>query len=209
MTPFHRRRLFAAAVPLVLLAGGWLLRGPILRAAASWLRVADAPARADAIYVLGGANIERPAAAADLYRAGWAPRVLLPAVQEDTLVKLGLMPRGQDVSAGFLRRAGVPDSAIEVLPRAGGSTSTADDALLLRAWAVRHRARRILLVTSDYHSRRARLLFRRAFDGTGVELRMEPVTSGAVPRDRWWRSEDGLATVVNEYAKLVRDFVSG
>ena len=39
--------------------------------------VEDPLAKADAIYVLGGTMYERPLEAVDLYKAGWAPTIVL------------------------------------------------------------------------------------------------------------------------------------
>ena len=43
----------------------------------AWLVVEDPLEKADAIFVLGGTRYERPLEAVDLYKAGWAPRIML------------------------------------------------------------------------------------------------------------------------------------
>ncbi|MDB4949806.1 MAG: hypothetical protein JWM27_2455 [Gemmatimonadetes bacterium] len=207
MTRRRVRLLALLCAPFALALLAWALHAPVLDAAARFLRVQDPLCRADAVYVLGGGNDSRPGAAAALYRAGWAPRVLLPAVEEDTLVRLGLVPSGTRVAAGVLSRLGVPASSVVVLPRGGGSTSTAQDAALLAAWVRANHARRVIVVTNGFHSRRARWLLRRALAGTGVELVMHPVPAPGVPERGWWRTEAGLLTYVDEYLKFGHNLV--
>ena len=122
---------------------------------------------ADAIVVLGG-GMEAPQApllypemkaaadrvwhAARLYQAGKAPVVIPSGVGED------------EASVPFLRDLGVPAAAIRV-ERA--SRNTAENARFTAALlALMGGGRRVLLVTSAWHMRRAQLLFERA----GVEV---------------------------------------
>jgi uncharacterized SAM-binding protein YcdF (DUF218 family) len=190
---------------LALVVALWLLRVPVLRGIGGWLVVGDEPAKADLIYVLGGEPDVRAFAAAALYRQGWAPRVVFPETQAARTQALGLVPPEAAVTRAVLRHEVVPDSAIVLIPRPSGSKSTADDARMLRAWLERHPARRVIVVTTDYHTRRARWHLRRALRGSGTELVMHGAPHPAFgPRD-WWKSEGGLVTYVNEYLKLAHN----
>src|SRR5689334_20408445 len=62
---------------LVLGCAGWWWRAPLLRGVAHLWIVADAPAKADAIVILGGGLDSRPTEAARLFHAGYAPRILV------------------------------------------------------------------------------------------------------------------------------------
>jgi|GEM_PF-251745 len=187
----------------------WLLRAQILTAAARFLSVRDPLRRADAIFVFGGDPDIRPFAAARLYRAGWAPRVLVPGMETGRLAALDLIPTQTELFRGVLRKEGVPDGAVEVLEMPGGTSSTTEDAEVLRAWARRTGARRIIAVTTTYHTRRARYALRRALHGMDVQVTMYGApTRGYTERD-WWQAEGGLTTYVNEYIKLARYELAG
>ena len=187
----------------------WLLRAPILTAAARYLSVHDPLRKADAIFVFGGDPDIRPYAAAELYRRGWAPRVLVPGMETGRLASAGLMPTQTELFVGVLKMEGVPDSAVRVLDLPGGTSSTTEDAEVLREWARRTNTRRIIAVTTTYHTRRARFALRRALKGTEVEVVMHGApTRGYSERD-WWRSESGLTTYFNEYLKLARYRLAG
>lgn len=213
-TPRLRRRrgrrwliaLASIAAACVLL---WLLRAQLLTASARYLSVHDPLRRADAIFVFGGDPDIRPYAAAELYRRGWAPRVLVPAMETGRLASAGLMPSQTQLFLRVLKMEGVPDSAVQVLPLPGGTSSTTEDAEAFRAWARRTGARRVIAVTTTYHTRRARFALRRALEGTGVEVVMHGApTRGYTERD-WWQSESGLTTYFNEYLKLARYRLAG
>jgi uncharacterized SAM-binding protein YcdF (DUF218 family) len=109
------------------------------------LVVDDGPAHADAIVLLGGGSGERPTRAAELFRSGAAPRIIVSGAGDADGNRLLLMNRG------------VPASAIKLEP---DSKTTKENALLsvpiLRALG----AHKIILVTSWYHSRRALNCFR-------------------------------------------------
>ena len=163
--------------------------------------------RADALVVLSGSAryVERSRRAAELYREGRAPRVWLTndglrgpwseARQTNPL----FVERARDE----LLRAGVPEASIEVLP--GLVTSTRDEAVAARAYAEQSGARALLFVTSAYHTRRALWAMRRAFEGSGARVGIEPAEPGAPEPSpwAWWLSRRGWRSVALEYPKLV------
>jgi uncharacterized SAM-binding protein YcdF (DUF218 family) len=57
-------------------------------------------------------------------------------------------------------------------------------------------------VTSSYHTRRTRYLFRRAFAGSPVDIRVYPVQRDLFSAVRWWTREQDTEYVVLEYVKL-------
>lgn len=200
-----RRLIAAACVLALLLAAAYLARGWILTSLGEFLTVEDAPARADAIFVLGGEGNVRPARAAELYLAGLAPRILIPRPEDFLAHELTNAPNITDVATEAMRRLGVPDSAITLLEMPGGSTSTIDDARLLRAYVERHRIRRILVVTSAFHTRRTRWVLHRVLDGLDVTVLMVPAADPRFNERNWWRHEAGLLAYVEEYLKWLHN----
>lgn len=201
--------LVAFATLAVLLGGMWLLRAPILTGVARFLTVHDRLQRADAIFVFGGDPDVRPFAAAALYRRGWAPRVLVPGMETGRLAAMGMVPTQTELFTGVLHREGVPDSAVAVLAMPGGTASTTDDVAVLRAWLRRTGTRRVIAVTTDYHTRRARRALRRGLKGIDVEVMMHGTPARGFDETNWWRTEAGTVAYFNEYVKLVRYVVAG
>lgn len=194
-----RRAVLAVAALAAWALGAW--------AAAGWLVVREGPARADALAVLAGSAtyVERAQRAAELYREGRAPRVLLT---NDGL--RGGYSAADDRNPLFVERAarelcaaGVPAEAIEVVPET--VSSTFDEAVRLRAHAEARGYGSLLVVTSAYQSRRALWTFKRVFEGGGVRVGVEPVETGRqTPRPfAWWLHPLGWRLVPGEYVKLV------
>ncbi|HYH81300.1 MAG TPA: YdcF family protein [Longimicrobium sp.] len=204
-----RRLLIALAALVSLLLLAWMLRAQMLTAAARYLSVSDPLCRADAIFVFGGDPDIRPYAAAELYRRGWAPRVLVPGMETGRLAEQGLIPPQTEIFRQVLRKEGVPDAAVQVLAMPGGTSSTTEDAEVLREWARRTGARRVIAVTTTYHTRRARYALRRALKGTGVQVVMYGAPTRGYTEGDWWQAEGGLTTYVNEYIKLARYRLAG
>ena len=90
----------------------------------------------------------------------------------------------------LLVRAGVARRRIVVLAITGSGTY-GEAETCRRYWATPAGAgiRRLLVVTSPYHTRRSLAVFDAAFRDTGVQVGIQPATatSPARPR-RWWRS---------------------
>ncbi len=139
---------------------------------------------ADAIVVLGGGSGERPTRAAELFRSGAAPKIIVSGAGDAAGNRLLLMNRG------------VPSSAIELEPNSKTTRQNAEFSMpLLRAAG----AKRVILVTSWYHSRRALNCFRHY--GAGLEFYSSPSYYGFERAD--W-SRDHLARRIRvEYLKTV------
>lgn len=164
-------------------------------------------ASADAIVVLGGSStyVERTDWAARLYREGRAPVVLL--------TKDGVIsgwneaeqrnPYFHELAARELQQRGVDAEQIRVVPAI--VSGTYDESLELREYAVVHKLKRLQVVTSAYHSRRALWSLRRAFEGSDIEVGVEgPPPGWQTPSPAaWWLSRWGWKLVAGEYVKML------
>jgi len=191
-------RLWIAAVLLLALAAA--LFG---YHASSLLKSDDAPIKSDAIVVLAG-RFERSMHAADLYRAGYAPVIVLSeAVPEATskrLETLGIrLPTALDIHRQVLQAKGVPSDKIELLGKP--ALSTADEAASI-ATRFGQSGRKLIVVTSPSHVRRARLVIAQALEGRDVEFAVCATPYDEFP-DAWWTSQDAARDVLLEWAKIV------
>lgn len=176
--------------------------------AARALIVQDELGHADAIAVLSGSSayVERTRRAAQLFREGCAPEIILTDDNErgGWSSEQQRNPFFVERASEELRRAGVPAEKIVVLPlpQAAG---TYDESLTLRDYATTHDLHALLVVTSTYHSRRALWTLRRVFRGSGVAVGLDPTAAGdASPAPfAWWLDRRGWQTVATEYPKLV------
>ncbi|MDK2957733.1 MAG: hypothetical protein PWQ57_3231 [Desulfovibrionales bacterium] len=165
------------------------------------LQVRDAPVPAHAIVSLGG-DYSRPLYAADLYNEGYAPKILVSRVEpmpiRPKLEELGIFPPTQtDITVEILRRKGVPDQ--DILPFGDKLTSTRDEARALRQ-ALGDAPVTLLVVTSPYHTRRAKIVLQKALPKANILVLASPYES--FPED-WWRRHRLALNVLQEAAKTV------
>lgn len=200
---FASRRSKAITVTvavLLLLCFGWLFRVSLLQGAARLWIISDEPVQADAIVILGGGINTRPVAAAQLYHAGWSKQILLMQPERSTIVKLGLVMDYGTITRKILEAENVPESAIALIePEV---TSTFEEAEALHDWVIQHQAKRLLIVTDIFHTRRARWILNRKLNETGVELRMMATPLLYYDSSNWWQDEDGLIDFQNEIIKF-------
>jgi uncharacterized SAM-binding protein YcdF (DUF218 family) len=180
--------LVALLAVLVLL---YSFRHPLLHLA-GWFWVVDEPLEhADAILVLGDDNYtgDRATHAAELYREGLAPRV----------VASGRMLRPNsglsEIIARDLEAHGVPSGS--VVPFSSHAANTREEAEALRDLVVHRGWRKVLVVTSNYHTRRARFIFGHVFP-VGVTVRVSAAEDSEFDPARWWDTRIGLKLFLNE-----------
>jgi len=169
--------------------------------------VAEDPlATADAIVVLAGTRMERPLEAADLYREGWAPVVVLTGETRDggerAIAARGLhYPRGPELVRDVYVKIGIPERAILVAP--GEHDSTADEARTLTGLASQRRWNRVIVVTSKLHTARAGYVMRRALGGLRVDVRLRASRYDRADPEHWWRSREDIRFVLFEWQKVL------
>ena len=166
----------------------------------------DALEHADAIEVLGGTMVARPMEAADLYKRGYAPTIVItrdePEAGVPELQQRGIVvPSKADIAHDVLLKLGVPDRAMIIPDRI--HDNTAQEAQTIRGLALQHQWRRIIVVTSVYHTRRAGFAMRRELKGTGIDVQMHASRYEPLHPGRWWASREDLRQVLDESAKLL------
>jgi uncharacterized SAM-binding protein YcdF (DUF218 family) len=167
------------------IAALFLIRHPLMQLAGNFWVVEDPLAHSDAILVLSDDNFsgDRATSAAELFRAGWAPvivasgRLLRPYAGISELMDKDLQSRG------------VPAAAIVKFPQ--NAEDTREEAMALRGLVVGRGWHRVLLVTSNYHARRARYIFRKIFPSS-IELLTVPARDTEFDPDAWWKTRQGV-----------------
>lgn len=191
-----RRRAARLGVALAMIALVAAFHRPILAGFAGLFRVDD-PAPSDAIVVLIGGSDHRAAHAAELVRQGIAPIVLIGTSTTDPTAPIN----ETKLAVAEMIRLGVPRRAIIILP--GLVTSTRHEAERVADYAASHPMRRITVVTTAFHTARARWIFRKVMRGEGIEVRMAAAPHPQFSERDWFRSDEGLVTYFSEALKTV------
>jgi len=176
---------------LCLLFAVYLVRRPLLRLAGGFWIVDETPAPADAIILVGDDNFQadRAARAAQLYRAGWAPRVVASGRYLRPYASIA------ELEEHDLEDRGVPAAAVVRFTQR--AENIRDETAALAQLISSHGWKRILLVTSNYQTRRTRYLAERQFPpGTMLRVLAAP-DSDYDPQD-WWRTRSGSEIFAHE-----------
>lgn len=184
---------------LLLLAGAavYLNPGPVLRPMGAYLVDADIPVRSDCIFVLGGDLFgQRVLRAADLYRLGLAPKVFVSGPG-------GIYGHTEDeLEIQYAREKGATDVPFVGIPNHARSTATEATEVLPKLREAGCRS--VLVVTSNFHTRRARRILTRLWPG--IEVRMASAPTEDFDPDHWWQNRNYQKTFFFEWAKTFADW---
>ena len=177
--------------------------------ASRWLAEPDPVADADAILILAG-SYRRPLYAGELHRRGVAPLVYVSVPARDPVVAVlethGVrLPPIEETYEQVLRAMGVPAASIRRLGT--GSLSTFQEAREARK-VFTVSGTRLVLVTSPFHVRRARMVFEEVFAGSGVRIAVVSAPTEPFPV-AWWTSQDAAREVLLEWAKITFYLLGG
>jgi uncharacterized SAM-binding protein YcdF (DUF218 family) len=156
--------------------------------------VVDRPRKSDVIVVLAGETDRRPAHALELLNQGYAARLLLDVPAGVTVYQWTQTELAQKYVQGLPQA-----KSITICPIYG--LSTREEARGAGRCLESIGGRSVLLVTSDYHTRRALSTFSREapnFDYS-VAAVFDPREFGIA----WWRHREWAKTNFNEWVRLV------
>lgn len=191
----RRRRVFRLGTAAAVLTLLMVLHRPMLTGFAGLFRVDD-PAPSDAIVILIGGLRHRPAHAADLYKQGIAPVILIGT----STLRPNDLYNETKTAVEELERAGVPRPAIVIMP--GLVTSTRHEAEKAVGIASSRGWKRITVVTTAYHTSRARWIFRKLLKGQDIDIRMAAAEASEFNESNWYKSDEGLLSYLNELFKI-------
>jgi hypothetical protein len=165
-----------------------------LASQAARVLVADEPQPSDAIVVLAGETNFRPSRAVELLREGVAPRVFLDVETREPLYDQRLT----DIAQRYINDLG-EGKRISVCPIVSFSTFAVVDDVSRCLQSVG--AHRVLIVTSDYHSRRALMIFRHRVPQYQISVAAahNPAQFGLA----WWSTREWAKTTFDEWTKML------
>lgn len=145
------------------------------------------------VTISGGDTSARVIEAIKLYKAGWAPVLVFSGAALD---KSG--PSNAKAMHRQAVAAGVPESAIILEEEA---LDTSDNAFRTSA-LLSSNFKRVILVTSPYHQRRAGLEFQ-FFLGEHVTIINHPTPYDRLWPDYWWTTREGWWLAITEGVKTL------
>lgn len=209
---------------------GWLLflsffiflcfffRSSILLHTGNFLIREDSLQKADMIFVLGGDSYDRGNLAVELFKQGYSGKItcsgeniptLLKALEisytEAEITKINILSAlasadSAETTEKEYKTALHPDSSVNILQK---GTSTMEEITAIKDYCQEKKLNKIILITSKFHTRRVRLVCKKIFREEKPELIITGVPSSTYSEESWWKSEEGLIMVNNEYVKLI------
>jgi vancomycin permeability regulator SanA len=166
----------------------------VLASQAARFLLVDEPAKSDVIVVLAGETNARPARALELLRQGVAPRLFLDVQTREVIYDQPLTDIARKYVSGLAE-----ENRVSVCPIAGFSTNAeaSDVSRCLQPLG----AHRVLIVTSDYHTRRALLIFRHRLPQYqfSVAAARAPESFG----EAWWTNREAAKATFDEWLKML------
>jgi uncharacterized SAM-binding protein YcdF (DUF218 family) len=193
------KRILRATALMMAVAGVLLLvfHSAVLAALGNFLVKAGPPEKADVIVVLAGDGFgHRILTAGDLIKQGYAPKALISG------------PDGNygvyecDLAIPFAIRAGDPESYFTHLEHHARSTSAEAEVVVAKLREMR--VKRVLLVTSNFHTRRSGKIFHRA--APDLDFIVVAAPDEFFKPDSWWHDREASKIFVYEWMKTVAEW---
>jgi hypothetical protein len=188
LNPLTKRRLvwmLAVSLTAMLVA---------FAADAGRLLVVDAPQLSDVILVLAGETDRRPQRALQLLDQGYGRRLVIDVPAAARVYDFTQLQLAEKYIAGLPQAA-----SVRICPIVG--LSTRDEARDAEKCLAGEEGSRILIVTSEFHTRRSLSIFRHEVQGKSFSV--------AAARDetqfgtRWWTHRQWAKTCVDEWLRLL------
>jgi uncharacterized SAM-binding protein YcdF (DUF218 family) len=177
----------------------YLVRHPLMRYTAEYWVIDEPAQRADAIIVLSDDNFygDRATRAADLSRQQVAPvvvasgRRLRPNAGIAELIEHDLVERG------------VPKDKVLRFPH--DSSDTIGEAEALARLATERHWSSVIVVTSNYHTRRVRYIFEKIFPAV-IAVSVASARDGEFDTERWWEKRKSTGLFGHEILGMMEAF---
>jgi len=182
-----RRNWVVAVLVLVVLMGLFAVR-------AGEFLVVDEPRPSDVIVVLAGETDRRPARALELLQQGYGKRVLIDVPAESHIYTFTQLDLAQKYVQSLPQAA-----AVSVCPIVGLSTKA--ETQDVEKCLARMNAGTVLIVTSEFHTRRALSIFRRELRGRSFSV--AAAYDSAQFGTHWWTHRQWAKTAVDEWLRLL------
>jgi hypothetical protein len=189
MKLISRRKCVGIAIVILLTA-----MFAVFAASAGSMLVVDAPKRSDVILVLAGETDRRPTRALQLLDQGYARQVVIDVPAAAKVYGFTQVELAEKYVQSLSQAASISVCALDGL-------STRDESHDAEKCLAREPGKRVLIVTSDFHTRRALSIFRH-------EIREKSFSVTAVQDDtqfgkRWWTHRQWAKTCVDEWLRLL------
>ncbi|QJB57593.1 YdcF family protein [Pseudodesulfovibrio sp. zrk46] len=182
----------------------------LLAFAGSWMKVNDSPIKADYILPLAG-DQHRMLKAIEFYKQGYAPIILIsnalkrpPSPLQQLHWEMGYPNYSrEEYYSRLIPLLGINNIQLEEFGH--GHISTMEEAEALKKH-LKGKNKRLLIVTSPYHARRAKMIFMEILPDCDIVVASTEIGSF---KKKWWTDQISAQTLVMEFAKTLHYLLGG
>ena len=199
---FLKRLVLFIIIPILLIVSIlFLFKESILLKMGDYLVLEDSLVHCRVAFVLSGGPIERGVVAATLLKAKHCDTVICTGEIVPEIVNLVNKPftEGQ-LTQLVLLKEGVDSNKIQLM---NTGTSTYEEANAILIYCQQRKIQSFIVVSSKFHTRRVRKIFDKFEISKDFKIIIRGGASVSFMENNWWRDEDGLLFVNNEYLKLL------
>ena len=180
----------------------------ILTSYAEFFTINNFQKNSDAVLILGGSADTRAKKATELYRNGYANKILI------THPKAPISEYEEIYVSDFVNLKNILEyekveyTIIEDIN--GGAKSTFDEAKDLIIYLQNNPLDRIIIVTDNFHTKRAKYAFDKVFEKSEckTEIQIAGASNQVYNESNWWKTERGLNAYVSEGFKYLIYLIS-
>ncbi len=160
--------------------------------------VSDALVKADIIIVLAGdsARDERLLHAIKLWQEGYAPKIALSATLADWQNHEDFPTWRHATKLNIL-----PKESLLILEHEADSTS--EEAQSLLPFVRDQQIKKVIIVTSNYHTRRSKKVFQKQWAGSGIHIAISAAPFSFFRPNDWWKHRSDNRTLFLESTKTL------
>ena len=177
-----------------------------------WLVVRDELFNSDLILVLAGSFPDRILHSIDIYKQQYAEKIVFVdsckgeyGNNEEEIVET---PQGYaQLNEIFAIKSRIPEEDLLILN--GDARNTREEALRMKVFLNNNEEiESIILVTSKYHSRRAKRIFANVLSplNRNIKIYSSPSEYDMFNSDKWWEDKKDIKLVLSEYFKLIYSY---
>jgi uncharacterized SAM-binding protein YcdF (DUF218 family) len=191
-------------IPAILIAGifVYIFRVNILVGFGNYLIDVDEPQKVEAAFVLGGNSHDRGRKVAELFHDGYCDEIIcLGGNVLGFYLSMKLNKTEAEMSEDFIvKEFNVPKRSVLALKE---GTSTMEESDIILKYAIDHQLKKIIVVSSLFHTNRIRGVFGDKFHNNGITVLLVGTPSSFYNEENWWTNEAGLIMLNNEYVKTL------
>lgn len=194
----HRLKIVSAIILLLLL---FIFRNQILRSFSNYLVVENPYEYIETAFVLSGGAFDRGNETAILLNENKIGKAICTGENQPPDFKALHIEMLESELTRKNIIAQISDSTKVTLLKIGTSTFEESEAIL--AFCKAEKLTECVIISSKFHTRRIKNSFKKKFEKEGIKIYITGAASSSYEEDNWWKSENGLIALNNEYIKLL------